>query len=204
MKGRRFGSDREPEEIDLSNLMSLYNAVKEDEKERDEKIEKLDISYKFLDVCIRMMREKPKIAKKIIRLPELIGIIMFIAKTQHAINDEVVKSFMSMIREFFDDENTYLPLLKIQYLDFLENVITRVDQDSKTRGEFLAIFKSIGKKAGGVYTEVANDLKSYARAKLSDNISQEDEEKDELEDSEKTVENIKEDIFEQMDNLDED
>lgn len=163
----RFGG-ADAEELDLSNLMSLYNAVKEDEKDRDEAIQALDVSYIFLDKCIELMEVKPTIAHRFIKLPKLISVVMFIAKCQHSYDDKVVDTFINLIREFYD-RPLWTPLLKEYYLDFVNETIKRIDQDSINRGEFLQIFKAIGKKAGGIYTELGRDLKSYARGKMIEN-----------------------------------
>jgi hypothetical protein len=192
----RFGGGGlDSEEMDLSNLMSLYNAVKEEEKDRDEQIEKLDVSYDFLEKCIELIEIKPKIAHKFIKLPKLLSVIMFIAKCQHSYNDKVVETFISLIREFYD-RPVYTPLLKLYYLDFIAETINRVDQDSINRGEFLQIFKAIGKKAGGIYTELGRDLKTFTRGKViesgvmnqgqeesnDEEIQEDDEESDEEDD----------------------
>jgi hypothetical protein len=198
---RRFGG-RDSEEIDLSNLMSLYNAVKEDEKERDDEIKHLDVSYEFLTVCIELMVKKPKIARRYVSLPNLISVIMFIAKTNNSVNDMVVESFVAMLNEYFD-EPTYVPKLKNHYIDFLESIIRRVDSDSRERGEFLTIFKNIGKTAGGMYTELGRDLKSYARArfndKKADNEDEDDDEDDEGEDN-NSSDNYMEEVMKEMNN----
>lgn len=192
----RFGGGgMESEEMDLSNLMSLYNAIKEEEKDRDTQIQQLDVSYDFLEKCIELMEVKPKIAHKFIKLPKLLSVIMFIAKCQHSFNDTVVETFISLIREFYD-RPIYTPLLKDYYLDFLAQTVNRVDQDSVNRGEFLEIFKAIGKKAGGIYTELGRDLKSFVRGKAIENGAGEEHEEEEdntIDDGEEKEEEEEED-----------
>lgn len=193
--GRRGRDD--DDDMDISNLLAIYNATKSDEKERDDKITDLDVSFQFIETCLELIEKRPDIAYKYISMPKIHKVLMFIAKCQHSVDDKTVQAYFNLLREFYDDV-IYFPDLKDKYITFLKQVFNRVDQDSKTRGEMLQILKNAGKKMGGVITEVTRDAKNYARSRINQNI--ENGEGDDTDDEDEVFEDD-DDLFLAIDSI---
>jgi len=184
--------------MDLTNVLAIYNATRDDEKERDTKVEELDINYRFIEVCIELIDKRPDIAYKYLSLPKLKSVIMFIAKTENATGDNAIDAFSDLLDEYFDNP-TYVASIKTNYIKFVKACMKRVNEDSHVRGEYLRILHQIGKKAGGIFTEVERDAKSYARTVIRSNSDGGEDESEEEEEEDEEESTNKDDIYEELD-----
>jgi hypothetical protein len=192
------------EENKLGDLLSLYNAVKEEETKRDEEIKKTDFSImlKTIETCMLIAEKNPKSLRRYLNLPNVNQMLMLMTKTQYTDNDRLKSSLENLIIEFYD-EPIYTPLLKYYYIDLLISIISRVDLDAKERAKLLKSIENAGKTAGGAITGIQSDLKSYARTKFGENISEQPQNIDSNneENLDKSVDSVLEDLEKQMDEI---
>jgi len=198
----RFGghrADDDENESKLQDLLSLYNAIKEEETERDKKIEEIDFEEltTYIELCIELRDKKSKYSRRLIRLPNIGEILILMTKTHYSDNDNLKTALDELIDEYYD-EPIYTPLLKHKYIAFLKEIINRVDLDSKERADILKSIKKAGKMAGGAIPEIESDLKTYARSKFATNVYDEKEIKD-AEKDEKDISDAEEDIYSAFD-----
>lgn len=196
--GRFTRRDDDEEESKLSDLLSIYTAIKEEEEKRDEQIKVTDFTkiLKYIELCIELADKKSKYARQKIRLPSISSVLLLMTKTQYSTNDNLRVAMENLINEYYD-EPIYTPLLKFYFIDFLVELLKRVDLDSKERAEVLKSIHKAGKIASGIFPEIASDLKTYAKSKFAQNIYNQQDTSN-IDDADKDIEDIEEDIYNEM------
>jgi len=178
--------------MNLGTLYSLYMLVKDEEKERDEKIEESDIGFDFIGVCKELGdRAHPSVVRKKLYpfFPELKKFLLLMSKTQQSRGDRLLHIFRALVYEFFDDPS-YPPKLEQLYKMFIMEVALRVDLDSKFRAEYLRIFRRVAKRAGMSIIKIAREAEQYSRARAGDAAVDSMFESDYMDEDEETDEEL--------------
>jgi len=151
--------------MDLENLLAIYRLIREEEQERDEVLDSLEIGFDLIDACVKAEGMDQDKARETIRLVDIGDLIKILRKTNYSRKDKFMKYLANLVYEYYDDV-VYPPLIKKYYLLFIFTYLNRIDLDSKHRADFLMLFKQIARKVGGDIKSATKDIENFGKSTI--------------------------------------